>query len=323
MSTDLVIDAHMHVWDSTWLPEGLRHAWARQGAGRRLPERCPHEVFGRVAVGQSDPDAALTIAAFDRAGVAAGVVPVVDWTIVGQPAGEHLPIAELNARYEELSTTHRDRLFFCAGLDPRHPDARTLFERAAEHPHCRGFKLYPAAGWDLRDPAHAWLFEALVERDLPAVVHTSPLGGDPLQVIRCRPAEVAALHALHPTLRVSYAHAGIDAWWTEALDCATGWQHAYLELSLWQRVARDDYPEFRRRVRRMRDQVGAHRLVFGSDIIRGPGQDPQGDELVAWLSMVRDLARPHAGEPAVLSDEELSLFVAGNAVRLFDLKEHA
>lgn len=323
MTSDLVIDAHMHVWDATWLPEGLRRAWARQGAGRRLPERCPHEVFGHVAVGQSDPEAGLTIAAFDRAGVAAGIVPVVDWTIVGRPAGEHLPIAELNARYEELATRHSDRLYFCAGLDPRHPDARELFEQAVSHPHCRGMKLYPAAGWELGDPAHAWLFEALLERDLPVVIHTSPLGGDPLQVIRCRPAEVGALLATYPTLRVSFAHAGIEAWWAEALDCATGWQHAYLELSLWQRVALDDYAEFRRRVRRMRDQVGAHRLLFGSDIIRGPRQDPEGDDLLRWISMVRDLATPYAGDAAVLCDEELQLFLAGNAVRLFDLKEHA
>jgi len=321
--SDLVIDAHMHVWDASWLPEGLRWAWARQGAGRRLPERDPEEIFGHVAVGQSDPDAALTVAAFDRVGVAAGLIPVVDWTIVGAPVGEHLPIGALNTRYEEICARNEGRLYFAAGLDPRHPDAHALFEAATAHPHCRGVKLYPAAGWDLRDPAHAWLFEALVERELPAVVHCSPLGGDPLQVVRCRPAEVGALLASYPTLRVSFAHAGIEAWWSEALDCATGWQHAYLELSLWQRLAAADYPEFRRRVRMMRAQIGAHRLVFGSDICRGPREDPEGEDLARFLGMVRDLAAPYDGEPAILSTEELSLFLAGNAIRLFDLKEFA
>lgn len=321
--TDLVIDAHLHVWDASWLPEGLRLAWARQGAGRRLPDRDPQEILANVSRGQSDPEAALTIAAFDRAGVRAGLVPVVDWTIVGEPVGQHLPIAALNARYEQLCDRHEGRLYFAAGLDPRHPDARELFDTAAAHPHCRGFKLYPAAGWDLRDSQHAWLFEALCDRELPAVVHCSPLGGDPLQTIRSRPAEVAAVLASYPTLRVSFAHAGIEAWWAEALDCATGWQHAYLELSLWQRLAQRDYAEFRRRVRLMRDQIGAHRLVFGSDIIRGPREDPDGDELMEWISMVRDLASPYAGDAPVLSDEELGLFLGGNAVRLFDLKEHA
>ncbi|GAB3444591.1 amidohydrolase family protein [Actinophytocola sediminis] len=319
--SDLVIDAHLHVWDATWLPEGLRRAWARQGAGRRLPERHPDEILAHVAVGQSDPDAGLTVAAFDRVGVAAGLIPVVDWTIVGAPTGEHLPIGALNARYEQLCARNEGRLYFAAGLDPRHPDARVLFEQAAAHPHCRGFKLYPAAGWDLRDPAHAWLFAALVDRELPAVIHCSPLGGDPLQVVRCRPAEVGALLASYPTLRVSFAHAGIEAWWSEALDCATGWQHAYLELSLWQRLAAADYPEFRRRVRAMRAQIGAHRLVFGSDICRGPREDADGNDLARFVGMVRDLAAPHAGDPAVLTDDELGLFLAGNAIRLFDLKE--
>ena len=321
--TSPVIDAHMHFWDASWLPEGLRRAWARQAAGRRLPERDPEDLFRRVSVDQSDLDATRTVAAFDRAGVAAGVVPVVDWTIVGAPVGEHLPIDDLNARYEQVSASHEGRLFFAAGLDPRHPGARASFERAAAHPHCRGFKLYPAAGWDLRDPAHSWLFEELVDRDLATVIHCSPLGGDPLQVVRCRPAEVAAVMALHPTLRVSFAHAGIEAWWQEALDCATGWQHAYLELSLWQRVAEADYAEFRSRVRRMRDQLGAHRLVFGSDIVRGPRRDADGSALVRWIEMVRDLASPYEGAPAVLSSEELELFLGGNAVRLFNLKEHA
>jgi predicted TIM-barrel fold metal-dependent hydrolase len=323
VNSDLVIDAHMHVWDHAWLPEGLRRAWARQGAGRRLPERDPEDIMGHVAVGQSDPEAALTVAAFDRAGVAAGLIPVVDWTIVGEPCGQHLPIAEFNSAYESLAAKHESRLYFTAGLDPRHPNARAMFDEFAAHPHCRGFKLYPAAGWDLRDPAFGWLFGALVERDLPAIVHCSPLGGDPLQVIRSRPAEIAALLAAHPTLRVTFAHAGIEAWWAEALDCASGWQYAYLELSLWQRVALADYQQFRWRVSQMRQQMGAHRLIFGSDIIRGPHNDADGSDLIQWIDMVRGLAAPYEGAPAVLGQEELELFLAGNAVRQYDLKEHA
>jgi predicted TIM-barrel fold metal-dependent hydrolase len=317
----LVIDAHMHIWDPAWLPEGLRRAWARQGAGRRFPERDPQELLPRVATGESDPDAALTVRAFDRAGVAAGLIPVVDWTIVGSPAGEHLPIIRLNEQYEDVCTRNEGRLYFAAGIDPRHSDAPDILDLALAHPHCHGVKLYPAAGWDLRDPAHEWLFATLVERDVPVIVHCSPLGGDPLQVSRSRPAEVAALMALNPTLRVSFAHAGIEAWWAEALDCATGWQHAYLELSLWQRLAGRDYGEFRQRVAQMREQLGAHRLVFGSDIVRGTKHDPDGDELVRWVELARGLAEPYGGSPAVFAEEELELFLAGNAIRLYDLKE--
>ncbi|MER6169824.1 amidohydrolase family protein [Streptosporangium sp. NPDC001681] len=319
--TPLVVDGHMHILDASWLPEGLRRAWARQAAGRTHPERDPADILCRVGKGQSDPDGSLTIAAFDTAGVAAGVMPVVDWTIVGRPAGEHLPIRDLHARCQSLADAAPGRLFFCAGIDPRHPDAAQILEHAAGMGNCRGVKLYPAAGWALADPAHSWLFERLVEMGLPAVVHTSPLGGDPLQTVRSRPAEVAALLARYPTLTVVFAHAGIEAWWAEALDSATGWQRAYLELSLWQRCAFADYAEFRRRVARMRSQLGAHRLVFGSDIIRGTKEDPRGEELVTWIDRVISLAEPFGGEPPVLSAEELALFLAANAVRVFDLRE--
>ncbi|MEO3862334.1 amidohydrolase family protein [Acrocarpospora sp. B8E8] len=314
-----VVDGHMHILDASWLPEGLRRAWARQAAGRTHPERDPAEIFHRVGMGQSDPDGALTIAAFDRAGVAAGVMPVVDWTIVGRPAGEHLPIRDLHARNQALADAVPGRLFFCAGIDPRHPDAAGILDHAARMPGCRGVKLYPAAGWDLGDPAHAWLFERILELDLPVVVHTSPLGGDPLQTVRSRPAEVAALLARYPAMTVVFAHAGLEAWWAEALDAATGWQRAYLELSLWQRCALADYPEFRRRVARMRAQLGAHRLIFGSDIIRGDRSDPRGEELMTWIDRVASLAEPYAGEPPVLAAEELALFLAANAVRVFNL----
>jgi hypothetical protein len=61
--------------------------------------------------------------------------------------------------------------------------------------------------------------------------------------------------------------------------------------------------------------------VFGSDICRGPREDAEGEDLARFLSMVRDLASPYDGAPAVFSDDELGLFLAGNAIRLFDLKE--
>lgn len=317
--TRTVIDAHLHFWDARWLPEGLRQAWARQGVGRRLPERTADEVLEQIATGHNDPNADLTIAAFDRAGVAAGVVPVVDWTIVGRPTGQHLPISELHAQYEKVATEHDGRLFFCAGIDPRHSNAPELLATGTANPHCRGVKLYPAAGWDLCDPAHDWLYTELLDLGIPAVIHTSPLGGDPLQTIRCRPAQVAALLALHPTLPVTFAHAGLEAWWREALDCATGWQSAYLELSLWQRVANADYAEFRRRIAMMRAQVGAHRMLFGSDTVRGVRKDPDGAELAQWVDKCRGLGEQYKGEKPVLSAEEVHLFMGGNAARLFQI----
>lgn len=314
-----VVDAHLHILDRTWIPEGVRRAWARQAAGRRLPARDPAELYAQVSAGQSDPDGSLTIAAFDRVGIAAGVIPIVDWTVVGAPSSEHLTIRELHAVHEKLEARWPGRLYHCAGLDPRHPDAADILDTALAAEGCIGAKLYPAAGWTAADPAHDWVYERLLAETYPAVVHTSPLGGDPLITPNSRPAALAPVLARFPELPLVFAHAGAEAWWHEALDIAHGWRRTYLEVSLWQRVAFRDYREFRSRMALLVSQLGAHRILFGSDIIRGPRSDPEGHELQAWLDRFRGLAEPFEGTPPIVSNEQLDLMLGQNARRVYGL----
>jgi predicted TIM-barrel fold metal-dependent hydrolase len=71
----------------------------------------------------------------------------------------------------------------------------------------------------------------------------------------------------------------------------------------------------------MRRHLGAHRLLFGSDIIRGPRSDPDGDDLMEWIGLTRGLAEPYQGGPPVLSAEELELVLGGNAARVYRIEE--
>jgi predicted TIM-barrel fold metal-dependent hydrolase len=71
----------------------------------------------------------------------------------------------------------------------------------------------------------------------------------------------------------------------------------------------------------MRNQIGAHRIIFGSDIIRGPKEDPDGAHLTAWIDLACGLAETYEGDSPVLSEDELELFMVGNATRLFQLEE--
>lgn len=316
-----IVDAHIHVLDRDWIPRGVRQAWARQAAGRRHPMPSVEEVEERVMRRQSDPTGELTIAAFDRLGVDFGVIPVVDWTIVGDAKPDELTIEDLHDHHDRLVDTTGGRLVYCAGLDPRHPNAREIAERSLERPGCVGLKLYPAAGWNIDDPRHDWVLAFAAEHDRPVVVHTAPLGGDPLVTPNSRPAALAAAMQRYPTIAWVFAHAGFEAWWLEAVDIAFGWQRAYLDLSLWQRSADLDYAEFRRRIALAKSRVGAHRLLFGSDIIRGPGDDPEGADLGRWIDQFSALAEPYAGSPAVLSQDELELSMAAAAVDLYRLDE--
>jgi predicted TIM-barrel fold metal-dependent hydrolase len=297
----------------------MLRAWAQQAAAARYPPRSVDAIFERTMVGQSDPTAELTIAAFDRCGVTAGVIPVVDWTFVTPPEAGDISIDGLHEHYDQLVARHPGRLFYCAGIDPRQPGAVARVEDARARPGCVGVKIYPAAGWQVDDPRHEWLFAAAADSETPVVVHTSPLGGEPLITPYSRPAAMAPVIASFPSLTLVFAHAGFEAWWLEACDIAAGWRHVHVDLSLWQPLAERDYGEFRRRVAVIVSRIGAHRVIFGSDSIRGPRSDPDGSALERWIERVSALAEPFVDDKPVLGGEELELVLAGNADRVYGL----
>lgn len=313
----MLVDGHMHVFDRPAIPFGVRMAWARQAAGRRAAAVDPATIEPRVMLGQSDPDGSFTAAAFRHAGVDAGLVPVVDWSLIGELGPGDMTIREVHRWMGRLHGTSDGALRWCAGADPRHPDAAAILDEALALPGCCGIKIYPAGGWQIDDPAHRWLFGYARERQLPVVVHTSPLGGDPLATGRSRPSEVGKAVQAHPDVAWVFAHAGHDAWWAEACDIANGWWRVYLDLSLWQGVADRDTAEFRHRVSIARARAGAHRLIFGSDIAHGPGSDPDGTLLARWIDQFRSLAEPYGGAPSVFAAEELELVMAANAAALY------
>ncbi|MFM8867576.1 MAG: amidohydrolase family protein [Ilumatobacteraceae bacterium] len=314
-----LIDAHLHVMDREWIPGGVRTAWARQAMGRRFPERRLEDLEPKVMTKQSDPTAGLTVAAFDKCGVAGGMVPSVDWTLATPRQAGDLTVDEMLWHYDRLFKETNHRLAYCAGIDPRHPDARERAERMTKVEGCVGFKLYPAAGWSMDDPAHGWLPGFCEEREVPMVIHTAAMGGDPLVTPNSRPSALVGQMAKHPNATWVFAHAGFEAWWLEAIDLAWGWRSAYLEISLWQMCADRDYDEFRNRMKVMVQKLGTHRVIFGSDIIRGPGEDEDGSRLQRWIDQVVGLSESWNGGPPIVDEDDLRLIMADNASRVYGL----
>lgn len=268
--------------------------------------------------GQSDPDGRLTVDAFRNAGVSSGVFPFVDWSMIGEGDPDAPTIAEVLAHVEQVATDHEGIFWYLTGVDPRSPVARESLS-VLDSAHCVGVKLYPAAGWDVTDPTHGWLLDEIAERDAPVMVHTSPLGGDPLVTPLSRPAALIPAIARYPELTWVFAHAGFEAWWLEAVDLAQGWRGTSLEISMWQRIAHRDFGEFRRRMAVMVERLGAHRVLFGSDIMRGDRTDPDGKLLAAWIDRMVALGEPYQGAPPICSGEELELMMSANAQRIFGL----
>jgi|688.fasta_scaffold250241_2 predicted TIM-barrel fold metal-dependent hydrolase len=313
----VIVDGHMHVLDRSWVPKGVRVAWARQAAGRRFPERDPKDIEPHVMTRQSDPTARLTIAAFDKCGVAGGVIPNVDWTLAAGRDPQDMPIDEVHENYDRLFRETNHRLVYCAGIDPRHADARERAERMTRVEGCVGFKLYPATGWRLDDEQFQWLPDFAQENGVPMVIHTSPLGGDPLVTPYSRPAALSSTMARFPDATWVFAHGGFEAWWAEAIDLAAGWRSAYLDISLWQMLADRDYAEFHSRMALMIGRLGAHRVIFGSDIIRGEGEDEDGSRLQRWIDQVTALTEPFEGRKPAMTAADLELVIGANAIRVF------
>lgn len=315
-----VVDAHAHIMDRAWIPEPVLRAWARQAGGRRLNPRPFEEILSRVMVGQSDPDGIRTMAAFQHAGVDAGVFPFVDWSVIGGGDPEAPRMDAILRHVESVAARHPGVFWYLAGIDPRRPDAKDTLT-ALDQPHCVGVKLYPAAGWDITDERHQWLIAAAAARDVPMMVHTSPLGGDPLVTPLSRPAALMSTIARYPRATWVFAHAGFEAWWLEAVDLAQGWQRTVLDISMWQRVAFRDYAEFRRRMAVLIGRLGAHRVLFGSDILRGERTDPDGAELAQWVDRMLALGEPFQGADPICSNEQLALMMGENARRVYALQE--
>ena len=146
-----IIDAHIHILDRELIPSGVRFAWARQALGRREPMRNLDEVEPNVMVKQSDPSGSLTIAAFDRLGIDGGLIPVVDWTLAAGRSSTDVTIDELHDFHDRLFKSSKGRIRYCAGIDPRHHDAKSRLTEVVGRTGCSGIKIYPAAGWRLTD----------------------------------------------------------------------------------------------------------------------------------------------------------------------------
>ena len=69
------------------------------------------------------------------------------------------------------------------------------------------------------------------------------------------------------------------------------------------------------------ERLGAHRVLFGSDILRGERTDPDGAELARWVDCMLALGEPFQGADPICSAEELALMMGENARRVYRLQE--
>ena len=307
----MIIDAHVHILDTGhWPPawwDYVAESWARGEPGRR-----PEMIRQRIEDGLTDPDASRMIADMDAAGVSCVVNLPIDW---GPDYPSPAPLDEVVSHSLACARRHPGRIIPFAGIDPRRESASERVEKWIAEDGARGLKLYPSCGWWPEDDRAMAVYAVCQRHDVPVLFHT----GDPLPLLDpeySRPAHLLPVVEAFPFLRVWLGHAGAPDQWDEAMSVAHASRAASLELSVWLwNDSTDRHQEaMARRICGAIDELGADRLLFGTDHVSGRKERPPGF-LTRIVSMFRTLPETAAAAGLTLTAEDLSKIMGGNAAR--------
>jgi len=218
-----------------------------------------------------------------------------------------------------VARRHAGRFVPFAGIDPQREDALELFDWAVNDLGMKGLKLYPPTGFYPYDRRVYPLYERCEALGLPVLCHTGGPGIALLPARYANPIYLQDVQADFPLLRLWIGHAGHRIYWREAAAVAAVGIHTYLELSTWQGVAAEEEEFYVRWLARVRDQVGVHRLLWGSDHIAGT-RVRGAQKLIDWAEWFRGLPERADRYGVSFTADEVALILGGNAARCLGLE---
>lgn len=310
----LIVDAHVHLFDRGFLPPAwYRWVGERWGASK-WPNRDPQLLD--VEDGIVDAQGELLMAELDRAGIDRCICHTLDW---GVALGEaDVPIPQVHRYYSDLSVATRGRFVPVAGVDPRRPDAVVILQQAVEELRLSGLKLYPPCGFAVSDEICFPLYEKCIALEIPVVIHTA-LIGFPHIGSYANPVGIAEVQFRYPELTLVLAHSGFPVWADEAMIVAAAHPRTYLEISNWNELIDENDHSLARMLLRMRDAVGAHRMLFGSDHLGGRRFSGPRSKLAEWIHFVEELPETARQLGRSIGQDEIDLILGRNAERVFGL----
>ena len=314
-----IIDAHVHLFDHGYLPSAWHDATAWRWSARTHPARDPRLVRDKIMDGLVDPGAELLRAEMDRVGIASCVVIALDW---GLALGEQdVSIEDVHESYRAIQAGDvgglAGRFFSVVGIDPRRPNSLQMTEKLIVDHGFRGYKLYPPCGYHPYDEVCLPILAACRDLGVPVVVHCAPVGY-PMRTRFAHPHGVNDVQTAFPDLALVLAHAGHGGWEREAQAMAARHPGTYLELSNWNQDIDVDADATAAAILAMRDAVGAHRILFGSDHFGGRRFSGR-DELPRWIDFLQDLPNRAPRLGSSISKEEIDLILGLNAARVYSI----
>jgi len=316
MADRMIVDSHVHLFGPGYFPPAWHDHTAKRWAKSVVPPRNPDEIRPHIERGLIDPDGSILMEELDRSGVDSAICLTLDWGWALNDTSGASP-EEMMQHYSELQRTYEGRFYAVANVDPRRPGALELYERAIKEWGLKGLKVYPPVGLYPYDEAYFPFYEKSLELDVPVYIHTAMDPSFPLRPRFANPLGVGDVQVRYPELTIILAHSGYPKWDDEAVEVARNHPDTYMELSNWNFVAKKDPEKVVRLIAKMRDQMGAHRILFGSDHLGGRRFSGEKSILPDWVKFVSGLVAEAPKYGCQFTQEEVDLIMGGNAQRLF------
>ena len=331
-----ITDAHIHWWkEAGWYSPGYFWYVAQQEGTKSLPFRTPEEV---MAEGEGldaadwapfDPDGSGVLQDQKDAGIDVTLILPIDWGMMVYKGTDWwedapVPIEEINKASCDLAKANPGRVFSFCGVDPRRPNAVKIFEKAVTEWGAKGLKLYPPCGFHPADPKCYRIYQKALDLNVPITIHLASTSW--MRGRMCRPAHIEDVAIDFPDLNFIMAHSGMqtrsdNAMWEEALSVAWTRPNVYMDISSWNEHGiglTQDIPELIRKLRIECDMLGAHHVLFGTDL---PGFWMPYDrvETIRYVEILQNLVEIAKDHGAVFSQEEVELIAHGNAERIIGI----
>ena len=295
-----IIDAHMHLMTAGMFKRTMQRAQGSRAVARdraRVRGATFQERIAQLEGISLADQAKMWTDGFDEAGVRAGVF---------------IAMGEANDDLAEFVKLNPTRLYGCGSLvDPAHPDAARTVRRFPSM-GISALKLYaPSYRVQLNDRVVYPVYEAAAECHLPIIVHFGITVGGFYDLTYANPLALTAPGREFPEVTFIVAHFGAG-FFREVLFLAYHTENMCVDTSgtnNW-RLYVPGEPSLEQIFRDALRTYGARRILFGTDSTFFSGYRKQiVDEQVAILNRLE------------LSAEDRELILAGNARRIFGMKD--
>ena len=313
--TELIIDVHYHFFPR-WpvdenvarnMVEGFLLDGERAGVKKSIEEVLP--VYRDI---MDDLEGNKLVRRMDESGIDVTAICVVDNVDMGF---DNERIMRINERCAIAAAGHPRRLITLAGIDPRRPDAPTLFRRCVEEFGMKGLKWHPDNGYYPNSPEAYAVLEVADELGVPLLTHCSPLPHSRAKY--ALPIHLDDVALDFPNLEIIAAHMG-NMWWRDWASLAQYKKNINGDMAMWQLLARNRPHLFRRYLREIVDVVGAEQVLFGTD---GPIFEAHVSNK-DFVGIIKGMTEK-GPDGITFSHEEISAILGGNAARIFKLDQNA